>query len=127
MLGLYVAIGGGVGSFLRYVTTSFIARNLGTHFPYGTLAVNVIGSFVMGVAIEYFTRTLPSSNELRAFLAVGILGGFTTFSAFSLDTILLFERGQAMLALLYIALSVAISVAMVFAGMYLIRLGMGNV
>lgn len=124
MVGIYIALGGGIGSFLRYTLTSVIARNLGTLFPYGTLAVNVIGSFIMGITIEYLSKTLPHSNELRAFLAIGILGGFTTFSAFSLDSITLFERGSPMLAIAYIITSVVLSIITIFAGMALIRMVM---
>lgn len=121
MIGIYITIGGGIGSFLRYILSSAIARNLGTNFPYGTLAVNIIGSFVMGAIIEYFSRTLPHSMELRAFLTVGILGGFTTFSAFSLDAILLIDRGNAALALAYVLSSVVFSIFAVFAAMALVR------
>ena len=122
MIGLYVALGGGIGSFLRYLLGSSIYRHFGTNFPYGTFAVNIIGSFLMGVLIEYLTKTLPHSMELRAFLAVGLLGGFTTFSAFSLDSILLFERGDVFIALIYVTSSVVLSVLSVFIGMTTIRL-----
>lgn len=121
MLAFYIFIGGGIGSVLRYVLSSIITRNFGSNFPYGTMAVNVIGSFVMGVIIEYLTRTLPHSIELRAFLAVGILGGFTTFSAFSLDAISLFERGELVLSLVYVVSSVVLSILAIFAGLMLVR------
>ena len=121
MLGIYIFIGGGIGSFLRYILMSNIGRSFGTNFPYGTLVVNISGSFIMGVLIEYLTRTLPHSMELRAFLAVGILGGFTTFSAFSMDAIILFERGELALAMIYVVFSVVCSILAVFAGLMLIR------
>lgn len=120
MIGVYITIGGGIGSFLRYLLSSFIARKMGVNFPYGTLAVNILGSFIMGVIIEYFSRTLPHSNDLRAFLTVGILGGFTTFSAFSLDTITLFERGNHAIALIYLLSSVVLSIIAIYIGMYLV-------
>ncbi len=121
MIPIYIFIGGGIGSVLRYFLSSNISRHFGTYFSYGTLAVNIIGSFLMGVLIEYLTKTLPHSLELRAFLAVGILGGFTTFSAFSLDAIIMFERGDNMLALAYVLASVVFSIIAVFAGMMLIQ------
>lgn len=121
MLALYIFIGGGIGSFLRHILASNIAKNFGANFPYGTMAVNVLGSFIMGIIIEYLSRTLPHSMELRAFLVVGILGGFTTFSAFSLDAILLFERGNLALALIYIMSSVVLSIIAIFAGLMVIR------
>jgi CrcB protein len=121
MLGVYIFLGGGIGSLLRYLVNSNITRYAGAHFPYGTLAVNVVGSFAMGIIIEYFTKTLPNSNELRAFLTIGILGGCTTFSAFSLDSVILFERGEIWLACLYILASVLLSILAVFAGIILIR------
>ena len=124
MLGVYIALGGGVGSFLRHIISSIIARNLGTHFPFGTLSVNIIGSFAMGVIIEYFSRTLPHSNELRAFLTVGLLGGFTTFSAFSLDAISMFDRGSSAMAIAYIVASVMLSIFAVFLGMSLVKFAM---
>jgi CrcB protein len=122
MIGIYVLIGGGIGSFLRYITSTLISRNFGTNFPYGTITVNIVGSFIMGLLIEYFTKTLPHSNELRAFLTVGILGGFTTFSAFSLDTILLIDRGNLPIAMVYVLSSVIFSILAVFAGMSLVKL-----
>lgn len=122
MTGFLVFLGGGIGSFLRYFISSLVSKNLGTSFPYGTITVNIAGSFIMGVLIEYFTRTLPHSNDMRIFLTVGILGGFTTFSAFSLDTILLIDNGKFMLAATYVITSVAISIFAVFAGMNLIKL-----
>jgi len=121
MIGVYIFIGGGIGSFLRYITTGFITRNLGVNFPYGTLAVNIIGSFLMGALIEYLVKTMPHSAEFRSFIVVGVLGGFTTFSAFSLDAITLFERGNMPLALFYVLTSVICSILAVFVGLMVVR------
>lgn len=124
MIGFYIFVGGGIGSWFRYCTNSFISQKFGTNFPYGTITVNIIGSFIMGLLIEYLSRTLPHSLELRAFLTVGILGGFTTFSAFSLDTILLIERGNLPLAAIYVLSSVIFSIMAVFIGMNLVKLAL---
>lgn len=118
---LYIALGGGIGAVLRYLVTSQATHMLGTSFPYGTAIVNVTGSCLMGVLIGYFAKTLPHSMEMRSFLAVGVLGGFTTFSAFSLDAVNMIERGQVMQAVIYIGTSVILSIAALFVGLYLMR------
>jgi CrcB protein len=95
---------------------------LGTDFPWGTFAVNVIGSFLIGVAAAWFAfRNDAASQSLRLFLTTGILGGFTTFSAFSLDFALLFERGEFMAAIWYVAGSVGLSLLAIFAGLWVVR------
>ncbi len=118
---LAVAAGGAFGAVLRYLTMGRVAALLGTGFPWGTLVVNVAGSFAMGLIVALGARAIQPSPELRALLTVGILGGFTTFSTFSLDTMLLIERGQWPQAALYAALSVLLSVAGLWAGMALVR------
>src|SRR5690606_31761018 len=90
---LLVALGGAVGSALRHLVNLSALRLAGPGFPFGTLAVNLTGSFAMGVLVELIARRFGASNELRLFLMTGVLGGFTTFSAFSLDTAVLWERG----------------------------------
>jgi CrcB protein len=121
MMILYVALGGAIGSALRYLFMIKIAPLFGLEFPYGTMLINIIGSCLMGVLVGYMAKTLPHSNEFRAFAAVGILGGFTTFSAFSLDTVTLFERGQIAQAGLYVAASMVISVLALMAGLWVVR------
>jgi len=97
-------------------------RLFGTGFPYGTLGVNILGSFMMGALIAWLAfRAEGGGQDLRLFVATGVLGGFTTFSAFSLETVLLWERGEAGLAALYIALSVMLSVAGLAGGLALVR------
>jgi len=119
---LAVAAGGALGSVARYVVTSAAGAWWGAAFPWGTLAVNVIGSFAMGALVELFALAWSPGAELRAFLTVGILGGFTTFSAFSLDIVILIERGQTALAVAYVGASVLVSVVALMAGLRLFRL-----
>jgi CrcB protein len=117
---LLVALGGGVGSVLRYGVNLAGYALVGAGFPWWTLAVNVLGSFAMGL-IAAFLLLRGGSDEWRALLATGVLGGFTTFSAFSLDFAELVERGEHLNAAGYAAASVALSIAAVFAGLSLAR------
>lgn len=118
---LIVFIGGGLGSMLRHAVNVASARTLGTGFPYGTLTVNITGSIVMGLLAGYFAFKGEASQGWRLFLMTGILGGYTTFSAFSLDAIALYERGEIGMALGYVAASGAISIFGLFAGLMVIR------
>ncbi len=118
---LIVFLGGGIGAALRHGVNLAAARALGTAFPYGTLTVNVAGSLAMGLIAAYFAFKGDASQHWRLFLTTGILGGFTTFSAFSLDAALLYERGEISLAALYVVASVALSIAGLFAGFALVR------
>ncbi len=116
-----VALGGALGSVARHLTTIGAGHWLGAEFPWGTLAVNVVGSALMGVVIEGSALRWTLNPEWRAFLAVGVLGGFTTFSAFSMEVAALVERGQTPAAGLYILGSVAASLAALFGVMHLLR------
>ena len=118
---LIVFLGGGVGAALRHGVNLAVARMLGTAFPYGTLLINITGSFVMGLVAAYFAFKGDASQHWRLFLTTGILGGYTTFSAFSLDVALLYERGELGMAVLYVIASVALSIAGLFAGLALVR------
>ncbi|MBP2487636.1 fluoride efflux transporter CrcB [Rhizobium leguminosarum] len=118
---LLVAFGGAIGSVLRYYVGQWTLRLMGPAFPWGTLAVNVVGCFVIGVFAELIARKFNASAELRLLLITGFLGGFTTFSAFSLDAISLFERGEAVAGGIYIAASVGLSMAAVIAGLAVMR------
>jgi fluoride exporter len=118
---LLVAVGGGIGAAIRHLVNIASLRLVGTAFPWGTLAINVTGCFVMGVFIELLARRFNASNELRLFVATGILGGFTTFSAFSLDFAVLWERGAALPAAGYVFASVIGSLMAVFLGLWLAR------
>jgi CrcB protein len=118
---LWVALGGAIGSAARYGVNVWSGRLLGGEFPWHTLLVNILGCLVMGILIELMALKLNVGNEMRAFLTTGILGGFTTFSAFSLDFALLVERKSYGLAGAYAAGSVLLSLAAVFAGLSLVR------
>ena len=121
MNALIVFIGGGLGAALRHGVNVAVARMLGTGFNYATLFENVSGSLVMGLLVGYFAFKGGVSQHWRLFLTTGILGGYTTFSAFSLDTILLYERGELGLATLYVILSVAFSVGGLWLGLGLMK------
>lgn len=116
-----VTAGGALGAGLRHLTNIGAARLFGVNFPWGTLAVNVLGGFVMGVFIETLARRWGGSAELRLFVATGILGGYTTFSAFSLDVAVLYERGALAYAVAYVAASLVLSVGGLFLGLWLAR------
>jgi CrcB protein len=118
---LLVFLGGGIGAALRHGCNVFFARTLGTAFPYATLIENVLGSAIMGVLIALFAFKTDIPQSMRLFLTTGILGGYTTFSTFSLDAAVLYERGDLGQAALYVALSVALSIGGLFAGLALVR------
>jgi CrcB protein len=118
---LLVFFGGGLGAALRHGVNLTAARMLGTAFPWGTFFVNVTGSMLMGVLAGYFAFKGDASQHWRLLLTTGVLGGYTTFSAFSLDAALLYERGEVSLAVLYVLASVLLSIAGLFAGLYLVR------
>jgi CrcB protein len=120
---LLVFLGAGIGGALRHGVNVGCARVCGTAFPWGTLTVNVLGSFIMGALAGWlaFKAGEGWSQPLRLFLTTGILGGFTTFSAFSLDAVLIWERGQNGLAATYVAASVLLSIVGLVAGLGLVR------
>lgn len=118
---LLVFVGGGLGTMLRHLVNTLSAKLFGTAFPYHTFFINVSGSFVMGLIAGYFAFKAGSPQSFRLFLMTGILGGYTTFSAFSLDAALLYERGEFGLAAAYVAGSVALSIAGLFGGLALVR------
>ena len=118
---LLIFIGGGLGSILRHAVNQTSAAIFGFNFPFGTLFVNIIGSLAMGLVAGWFAFRGEGGQLLRLFLATGLLGGFTTFSAFSLDAALLWERGQTVMATIYIVGSVAAAIIGVFAGLFIMR------
>ncbi|MFN7102559.1 MAG: fluoride efflux transporter CrcB [Pseudorhizobium sp.] len=118
---LLVAIGGATGSVLRYLIGHWSLRQFGPGFPWGTLIVNIVGSFAIGILVEFIARRLNAPAEMRLLLVTGFLGGFTTFSAFSLDALVLFERGAVATAGAYVLGSVMLSLAAVVAGLALGR------
>lgn len=118
---LAVAAGGALGASARYLTVSAV-RHVAPGFPFGTLTVNVVGSFAMGVLAVALMERFPGSwGRMAPFLMAGVLGGYTTFSAFSLDALMLIERGRISAAALYIGGSVALSVGALAAGLWLGR------
>lgn len=118
---LIVFLGGGIGAALRHGVNLVSARWLGTGFNYATLFENVSGSLIMGLLVGYFAFKGGVSQHWRLFLTTGILGGYTTFSAFSLDSVLLYQRGEVWLAALYVFLSVALSLGGLVGGLALVR------
>ena len=121
----YAALGGAIGASGRYLIGLLAVRLFGLGFPYGTFIVNIVGAFLMGVLIEALALRFNGSQELRVFLATGVLGGFTTFSAFSLEVANMIERDQWSLASGYALLSVVLSVGALFAGLYCGRTFLG--
>jgi CrcB protein len=118
---LIVFLGGGIGAALRHGVNLGAARAFGTGFPAGTLTVNVVGSMIMGALAAYFAFRGDASQHWRLFLTTGVLGGFTTFSAFSLDVAVLYERGAFATATVYVLASLLLPLAGLFAGLALVR------
>ncbi len=117
-----VALGGAIGAALRYASGGIAMRLLGSGFPYGTMLVNILGSFLMGFAAFYMLERMDGSFARYApFILTGVLGGFTTFSAFSLDAVFLIERSRYGAAAIYMGGSVALAMLALFAGMALAR------
>jgi CrcB protein len=117
----FIAAGGAIGAVGRHMAIIGVNYWLGQGFPYGTLLVNVAGSFLLGVLIESLAITWSYSLELRNFFVIGLLGAFTTFSAFSFDIFSLIERGELFIATLYAAASVILSVVALFVGILVFR------
>lgn len=118
---LAIATGGAVGAVLRHFLNNTVEAFAGGAFPWGIFFINIFGSFLMGVCVSLFAHVWEPPQEVKAFLTVGILGGFTTFSTFSLDAVTLLERGAPAAAALYMAGSVALAVGGLYAGMMLVR------
>lgn len=116
---LPVAIGGAIGATARYLTGVVAVRVMGPGFPWGTMTVNIVGSFLMGVIVIYMAER--SGHRLSPFLMTGILGSYTTFSTFSLDALEIYERGQIGIAAVYVTASVLLSLAAIFAGLAVAR------
>ena len=118
---LLVFVGGGLGASLRHAVNVGCARAWGINFPYGTFLINITGSLVMGLIAGYLAFKGEASQPWRLFIMTGILGGYTTFSAFSLDAVTLYERGEIGMALFYVVGSVVLSIAGLVAGLALVR------
>jgi CrcB protein len=118
---LLVFLGGGLGATLRHAVNTLCARLFGTHFPFGTFLINVTGSLVMGLIAGYLAFRGQAAQPWRLFVMTGVLGGYTTFSAFSLDAALLYERGEVGLAAAYVAGSVILALGGLAVGLALMR------
>jgi CrcB protein len=119
---LLVAVGGALGSVARYGFGVLVGQVWSATFPLATMLINIAGSLAMGLFIGYITKTTPDwQADARLFVAVGIFGGFTTFSSFSLDAIFMLERGDVGQAVLYILVSVIIGIAALYGGLLVMR------
>jgi CrcB protein len=118
---ILVFLGGGLGATLRHLVNLACARCMAPGFPWGTFVINITGSTVMGLIAGYLAFKGEAAQAWRLFLMTGVLGGYTTFSAYSLDAALLYERGELGLAALYVIGSVVLSIAGLFAGLALVR------
>ena len=116
---LQVALGGAIGASGRYLTGFAALRLMGPGFPWGTLTVNIVGSFVMGVIVVVLGHL--SANRFAPLLMTGVLGGFTTFSAFSLDAVTIWERGETVTAAIYVLASVVLSLSALMFGLFVAR------
>jgi CrcB protein len=117
-----IALGGSIGALSRYYTTLLMANIIGLSTPWATIFVNVMGALVLGFLVEIFLQTWSPTAEMKAFLTIGLLGAFTTFSAFSLDSFELYERGEHLLMLAYIVGSVMFSILALLVGLRFGRL-----
>jgi len=118
---LAVAAGGALGSVARYLAGIGATRAFGLAFPWGTLIINIVGSFLIGAFVEMFALKWDLPQEARVFLTVGICGGFTTFSTFSLDAYVLMEHGEWLPAAAYVVASVVLSIAALVGALHLVR------
>jgi CrcB protein len=123
MISSYVAIGAGgaIGAMMRHGVNMSVVRLVGGTFPFGIMAVNILGCFAMGILVGIFAHIWSPPSDIKSFLTTGILGGFTTFSAFSLDAVTLWERGDTLAAMMYVCFSVMLSIAGLGLGMSLVR------
>jgi fluoride exporter len=117
-----IAIGGTLGCWARFAQTNVVQAVFGRDFPFATMSINVIGSFLMGFLFIETLERLTISPALRAALLTGVLGGYTTFSTFEMETLLLAENGEFMKAALYVVLSVGLGFAAAFGGAYIARI-----
>ena len=122
---LVVFVGAGVGGAIRHGMNIWVGRFLGTHFPWHTFLINIIGSTIMGLVAGWFMFRHDPTGHVRLFLTTGILGGFTTFSAFSLDAMLLWQRHDHLLAALYVGCSVVLSIVGLAIGLWIMRTALG--
>ena len=118
---LSIACGGAIGAVSRYMVSTFIQNITSTSFPYGMLVCNIIGSMVLGILYDNLSKATLFSDNVKLFIQVGILGSFTTFSAFSLESFLMFEKGDYNSAVIFILMSVILSILGLVSGIYFTR------
>ena len=118
---LLIFLGGGTGAMCRFALNNMVGRALGTAFPYGTLTINLLGAFCIGIVVELMALKLSAPTQIRFLLVTGFLGGFTTFSAFSLESALMLERGDIRELVCYVAASVIGTIGLVLLGTWLVR------
>lgn len=118
---LLVGFGGGMGSILRYLTSALVNKYIGTYFPWATFTANILGCFIVGILIGLFERQQFTSPDLRFLFIVGFCGGYTTFSTFSAESLLLFQTGQSTMAFLNVAVSIITGLAAVWLGLLLFK------
>jgi fluoride exporter len=118
---LVVFVGAGIGGAMRHGINIWVARLMGTHFPWHTFVINISGSLVMGLVAGWCIHRSDPTGHIRLFLTTGILGGYTTFSAYSLDAVLLWERSEPLLAALYVGGSVVAAIAGLVFGLWIVR------
>jgi CrcB protein len=118
---LIVGLGGGIGSVFRYLTSVWTQKLVQSAFPWATFIVNVLGCLIIGILVGFFTKQQIENSDLKLLFVTGFCGGFTTFSAFALENMKLFQTGNSLLALLYIALSVIVGIFAVWSGMMITK------
>lgn len=118
---LAIAAGGSIGAVLRFLLSSQVYNGFGRDFPYGTIVVNVVGSLLMGLLYQLFLQRYSVSPEMKAALLVGLLGAFTTFSTFSIETVLLLEQGNLFKAMMNVIVSVVVCIIATWAGLLIAR------
>jgi CrcB protein len=118
---LLIGLGGGIGSIMRYLTSMLVAKQVSSVFPWATFVVNIIGCLVAGIILGVLERQQVLNSDLKFLLITGFCGGYTTFSAFSVENIQLLQSGHSLIALLYISISILLGVMAVWVGMTLIK------
>ena len=118
---LIIGLGGFIGTIFRFLISSLIEKSFATSFPIGTLLVNLIGCFLIGLVSGYFTQKMGDQTQLFFFLTIGILGGFTTFSAIAIDSQLFIENGEFLKMLLYITTQIIVGITLCLIGYNLMK------